>query len=52
MDFERDLIAQALRRTRGNKQAAARLLGVGRTTLLAKLRRTGIEHATHLRAVG
>jgi sigma-54 specific flagellar transcriptional regulator A len=38
--FEHALIGQALRRTRGNKQAAARLLGVGRTTLIAKLRRT------------
>ncbi len=37
--FEHALIGQALRRTRGNKQAAARLLGVGRTTLIAKLRR-------------
>jgi DNA-binding NtrC family response regulator len=28
-----------LRRTKGNKQAAAKLLGLKRTTLVAKLRR-------------
>jgi DNA-binding NtrC family response regulator len=38
-EFEQGLIAEAMRRTHGNKQAAARLLGVKRTTLLAKLRR-------------
>jgi DNA-binding NtrC family response regulator len=38
-DFENGLISKALRRTQGNKQAAARLLGVNRTTLVAKLRR-------------
>lgn len=37
--FENRLISEALRRTRGNKQAAARLLGLKRTTLVAKLRR-------------
>jgi DNA-binding NtrC family response regulator len=40
--FEYGLIDEALDRTKGNKQAAARLLGLKRTTLLAKLnRRTG-----------
>lgn len=38
-DFEFRLIDEALRRTKGNKQAAARLLGLKRTTLVAKLRR-------------
>ena len=38
-DFEYRLIDEALRRTKGNKQAAARLLGLKRTTLVAKLRR-------------
>jgi DNA-binding NtrC family response regulator len=38
-EFEQRLIAEALRRTKGNKQAAATLLGLKRTTLLAKLRR-------------
>jgi transcriptional regulator with PAS, ATPase and Fis domain len=37
--FENRLISEALRRTGGNKQAAARLLGLKRTTLVAKLRR-------------
>jgi DNA-binding NtrC family response regulator len=38
-DFENGLIGKAMTRTRGNKQAAARLLGLNRTTLVAKLRR-------------
>jgi len=38
-EFENALIRKALDRTHGNKQAAARLLGVNRTTLVAKLRR-------------
>ena len=38
-DFEMGLIDEALRRTGGNKQQAARLLGLKRTTLVAKLRR-------------
>jgi transcriptional regulator with PAS, ATPase and Fis domain len=37
--FENQLIVEALRRSGGNKQAAARLLGLKRTTLVAKLRR-------------
>ena len=38
-EFEISLIEQALRQTRGNKQAAARLLGLKRTTLVAKMQR-------------
>jgi transcriptional regulator with PAS, ATPase and Fis domain len=38
-EFEYRLIDEALRRTKGNKQAAAKLLGLKRTTLVAKLRR-------------
>ncbi len=38
-EFENRIIDEALRRTKGNKQAAARLLGLKRTTLVAKLRR-------------
>jgi len=38
-EFETRLIDEALRRAKGNKQAAARLLGLKRTTLVAKLRR-------------
>ncbi|MFP6663502.1 MAG: sigma-54 dependent transcriptional regulator [Deltaproteobacteria bacterium] len=41
-EFENRLIEEALRRTKGNKQAASRLLGLKRTTLVAKLRRRGI----------
>jgi len=38
---ERDLIARALARTDNNKGAAARLLGLKRTTLVEKLKRFG-----------
>ncbi len=38
-DIERDLIQRSLERTRGNKGAAARLLGLKRTTLVEKLKR-------------
>jgi transcriptional regulator with PAS, ATPase and Fis domain len=43
LEFEHHLITEALRRTKGNKQAAARLLGLGRTTLVAKLHRLPVE---------
>ena len=46
LDFEQRLITEALRRTKGNKQAAARMLGLGRTTLVAKLRRLPIDFAS------
>jgi sigma-54 specific flagellar transcriptional regulator A len=39
--FERQLIDQALAKTDGNRGAAARLLGLKRTTLVEKLRRLG-----------
>jgi len=45
-EFENRLIEEALRRTKGNKQAAARLLGLKRTTLVAKLRRRRGESET------
>jgi DNA-binding NtrC family response regulator len=38
-DIERDLIQRSLERTGGNKGAAARLLGLKRTTLVEKLKR-------------
>ena len=41
-EMEGRLINQALCRTGGNKQAAARLLGLKRTTFAAKLRRCGV----------
>ena len=37
-DFEKTLLSQALARTRGNKTAAAHLLGLKRTTLSARMR--------------
>jgi DNA-binding NtrC family response regulator len=40
-EFERQLIDQALARTDGNRGAAARLLGLKRTTLVEKLKRLG-----------
>ena len=42
-EFARRHIAEALLRTRGNKQSAARLLGIKRTTLFATMRRLGME---------
>jgi len=42
--FEISLIEQALQRSRGNKQRAATLLGLKRTTLVAKLRRRDALH--------
>jgi DNA-binding NtrC family response regulator len=50
-DFERQLIDQALARTEGNRGAAARLLGLKRTTLVEKLRRLSPEPAADV-AVG
>jgi len=38
-EFESSLIDQALERTGGNRNAAAQLLGLNRTTLVEKLRR-------------
>ena len=40
--LERDLILQALRRTRGSRQQAATLLGLQRTGLVQKIARLGI----------
>jgi two-component system NtrC family response regulator len=36
-------IAQALRETRGNRSAAARILGIGRRTLYSKMAKLGLE---------
>lgn len=41
-ELEGRMINEALKRTGGNKQAAARLLGLKRTTFAAKLRRCGV----------
>ncbi len=42
-DTERSLIRSSLERTGGNKQQAARLLNIKRTTLLEKAKRLGLE---------
>ncbi len=42
-ELERELIAQALERTDGNKTGAARLLGLSRDTLRYRLEKYGIE---------
>jgi DNA-binding NtrC family response regulator len=41
-ELEGRLINDALKQSGGNKQAAARLLGLKRTTFSAKLRRCGV----------
>jgi DNA-binding NtrC family response regulator len=41
-ELEGRFINEALKQTGGNKQAAARLLGLKRTTFAAKLRRCGV----------
>jgi len=41
-ELEGRLINDALKQTAGNKQAAAKLLGLKRTTFAAKLRRSGV----------
>jgi two-component system, NtrC family, response regulator AtoC len=41
--IERDLIAQALQHTQGNRNRAAGLLGLNRTTLVEKLKRLRVE---------
>ncbi len=43
VDLERRILETALARGRGNKSAAARMLGLKRTTFLDKLRRHGLE---------
>ena len=42
-DYESDLIAQALEQTGWNKNRAARLLGLNRTTLIEKIKKTGLK---------
>jgi DNA-binding NtrC family response regulator len=41
--FETELILQALEQTHWNKQRAAQLLGLNRTTLLEKIKKKGLE---------
>jgi transcriptional regulator with GAF, ATPase, and Fis domain len=42
-DYENKLIATALAQTGGNKKAAAKLLGLNRTTLVEKIKKKGLE---------
>ncbi len=42
---EKDRIMRALKQTDGNKRLAAKLLGIGRTTLYNKLEEYGIDEA-------
>jgi two-component system nitrogen regulation response regulator GlnG len=44
-EFERTLIREALKHTRGGRQEAAKLLGWGRNTLTRKLKELGMEDA-------
>ena len=41
-DAERAAILDALRRTEGNKLAAAKLLGIGKSSLYRKIKKLGI----------
>ena len=45
-DFENELIIQALQKTDGNKNKAATLLNLNRTTLVEKLKRKGLRIAS------
>ena len=49
-EIERLAIVQTLERTRGNKRAAAAMLGIHRPTLYNKLRRYGLWHADPITA--
>ncbi|MFO0416901.1 MAG: sigma-54 interaction domain-containing protein [Pseudomonadota bacterium] len=42
-DYENKLITTALTQTGGNKKAAAKLLGLNRTTLVEKIKKKGLE---------
>ena len=44
--MEKELIVEALRRTKGNQSKAAELLGIPRPTLHAKLQRHGVRTTT------
>ncbi|NQZ96330.1 MAG: hypothetical protein HRU01_07465, partial [Myxococcales bacterium] len=41
--FETDLILKALEKTHWNKNRAAKLLGLNRTTLIEKIKKKGLE---------
>jgi two-component system response regulator HydG len=44
---ERDAIFDAIRVTNGDKLEAARLLGIGKTTLYRKLKEYGVTESRH-----
>jgi two-component system response regulator HydG len=46
-DMERQAILDTLRQLQGDKLTAARLLGIGKTTLYRKLKEYGLAEATH-----
>ena len=46
-DLERRAIFRALRESSGDKLAAARLLGIGKTTLYRKLKQYGADSTSH-----
>jgi two-component system response regulator HydG len=46
-ELERRAILRTLRETSGDKLAAARMLGIGKTTLYRKLKQYHMEHAEH-----
>jgi DNA-binding NtrC family response regulator len=46
-EFEARLIRQALELTHGNKNRAAQLLGLNRTTLLEKIKKKGLDPSPH-----
>lgn len=42
--FETDIILESLRHANGNKERAAKYLGINRTTLVMKMKRLGLHH--------
>jgi transcriptional regulator with GAF, ATPase, and Fis domain len=50
--YESTLISSALAQTGGNKKAAAKLLGLNRTTLVEKIKKKGLESKIELLVVG
>lgn len=50
--YESKLISSALSQTGGNKKAAAKLLGLNRTTLVEKIKKKGLESKIEVLVVG
>lgn len=42
-EFEKNVIQEVLEKTHGNKQQAAKLLGISRTVLYEKLKEQGLD---------